>query len=124
MADGPGSLALYQSEESGRGYALSLIILRLKRSPLLHRWRAATDVTAAGFSPRPPQQRAPERITLYFANKPVCICTNHFRVYHISFGLVPLAPPPHGAITAPGTALGSHGEAEGFLWHQSCDVVQ
>jgi hypothetical protein len=31
MADGPGSLALYQSETSVRAYCLSLIILRVFR---------------------------------------------------------------------------------------------
>ena len=49
MADGAGSLALYQSEKSVSGYCLRLIILRVYRfsslAPLVSR-RASIDVPA------------------------------------------------------------------------------
>jgi hypothetical protein len=55
-----------------------MIILRLYRSPLLHRWIAVTDVTAAEFSPRPPQHMSPHRYggqsyRLHDAQEMVCL---------------------------------------------------
>jgi hypothetical protein len=79
MADGLGSLALYQNEESVRGYSLSLIILRLYRSPLPALLESRYGChSRLGFLPRPPQHMSPGRYggqsyTPHDAREMVCL---------------------------------------------------